>query len=102
MESPNSSDIEVFDEMTRRARLETPPDIDVRLFVKAALLTQPGRQHEVDWMDLMVGIFSRSTVRMAVMACAIALLLTIPLSQGKANASTAEVDHVASFLLNGE
>ncbi len=94
--------MKLFEEIAQRARKETPPDIDVRLLVRAAILTQPRQIFERDWMDLLVGLFSKSTVRVAVTLCILALLTAIPMTQSQATVQSSEVDHVAAFLLTGE
>lgn len=100
MESRNSDILKPFEELADRATTETPPDIDVRLLVRAALLTAPGKFRDLDWMDVLLRMFRTPFMRFAATLSFVALLLAT-FANGQAP-PVEEVDIVSAFLIHGQ
>ncbi|GEM_PF-3035713 len=90
-------------------REEAPADIDVRLLVRAALLTAPRSESSPDWMDVMLRAFRLPVMRLAMTACFIALFVasnvveTAPQKTSAiAESPTGFEDPVMAFLVTGQ
>lgn len=102
-----------FQAAAAKSRRETAPaDIDVRLLVRAALLTAPSRESAPDWMDVMLRAFRLPVMRLAMTACFVALFIAST-AANKPAATTATAaaavdssanldDPVMAFLVTGE
>ncbi len=100
-----------FTSACAKSRRETAPaDLDVRLLVRAALLTAPRRETAPDWMDVMLRLFRIPQVRFALTACFVALFLlsttvgSAPASMDSAAATALGEfeDPVMAFLVTGQ
>ena len=91
-------------------REEAPEDIDVRLLVRAALLTAPRKEANLDWMDVMLRLFRLPQIQLAMTACFVALFIASTSVGKEPVANTAKPaeefttfdDPVMAFLVTGE
>jgi hypothetical protein len=88
-------------------REEAPADIDVRLLVRAALLTAPSGENSSDWMDVLLRAFRLPVMRLAMTACFVALFIAStaankPPTTAAADSAAGLEDPVMAFLVTGE
>ena len=101
MESHKSDPWQTFESLVEKSRQEEPPKLDVRLLVRAALITGPAAIRESDWMDVLLRFFSAPATRIAVTACFVALLAAAPSALEKPSPEP-QVDLMTAFLLEGQ
>jgi hypothetical protein len=77
-----------------KSRREEAPEVDVRLLVRAALLMEHRTEQQPDWMDVMLRLFGLPQVRLALTACFVALFIAATSVGG---GDTAQSDDLAEM-----